>query len=234
MASILRAEGRRCLCGPVFGATIQESRRTRCTVTFSTIGDIQDLRTGPYMGWSILTPRLGCTTMFCKWQQALWIILAGFPACQRGGSPEAIATSSQAVAASATAVGSAPTINPLPIGASCSGADGWQRDPWPVTPGVEQLKQGPVAVSMVGIAHKERDQLSPGITFCLTPSVYYPHGYMTANCAKDTDCPNGAVCDGELCRAPCSSDSQCQSPATCVASGSVRYCCQTSRDVNLL
>src|SRR5262249_31385592 len=99
------------------------------------------------------------------------------------------------------------------VGDPCVSTDGWQPASYGSAP---PDGSAPMAVSMHGVAYTSRDQLAPGVGFCLPPGGIYPAGYFTMNCKGDRDCPGNAQCDSAgLCRKPCSSNADCQKPATC-------------------
>jgi hypothetical protein len=110
------------------------------------------------------------------------------------------------------------------IGDPCANGDGWQE---PEYGSLVPAGGPPVVTSMHGMSVTRRDQLPPGTGFCLSGGEVYPNGYFTMNCQRDADCPGGAQCDGvNLCRKPCTSDAECQSPSACKSAPdqSVRYC----------
>ncbi len=118
------------------------------------------------------------------------------------------------------------------VGDPCVAGDGWlpAQAHMPPPPGSR-----PAAVAMHGVATVRRDQLGAGTGFCLDARTAYPFGYFTMNCEVDSDCPDRAVCDPvHLCRRPCNSDSECQSPTTCsLAPGpnqTLRYCWLTDAE----
>jgi len=118
----------------------------------------------------------------------------------------------------------------LAVGAACTENDGW-LPPVFLCPDAGADAPGPVNCAPPRDAgYIDRNQLPPGVGFCLT-GPFYPHGYFTTNCARADDCPAGTVCDdGKQCRKPCQADTECQAPATCLVSPpgasptAVRYC----------
>jgi hypothetical protein len=109
------------------------------------------------------------------------------------------------------------------IGDSCKHADGWIPAPLPTEP--DQTPAGKFVAHKIPAGYIERHNLGPGIAYCLPPTMIYPGGYWTMNCLADTDCPAPARCDGEMCRKPCSKDSDCGSGTTCSGGVEVlRYC----------
>jgi hypothetical protein len=120
------------------------------------------------------------------------------------------------------------------IGMPCEPKDGWQHSP------VADQPAGNPGGNLPDVARADEIpkgyQKSPprGVPHCLTGGIY-PHGYMSAHCADDSDCPNGTVCDcppeadcnddnpGQ-CRLPCTSDAECTAPSTCSDNSFVRYC----------
>jgi hypothetical protein len=95
------------------------------------------------------------------------------------------------------------------VGDGCTQSDGWQVD-------------------------EANGQLAPpiGALFCDSLGV---HGYFTASCGTDADCPDGSKCDCGVgatcgsenpaqCRRPCTDDGECLAPHTCGGGSPVRYC----------
>lgn len=110
------------------------------------------------------------------------------------------------------------------IGDACEASDGWTPEPV----AVQQRAPGsdPVA-NPVPQGYVDYPQLAPGIGYCLRPSLVYPSGYFTMNCASDADCPGKSRCGDTVCRAPCTTDADCTSPTTCSPESDptpVRYC----------
>ena len=113
-------------------------------------------------------------------------------------------------------------LGEVAVGAPCKPEDGWTPAPIQAAPD----STDPVAVA-VPPDHVEYHQVAAGVLYCGGPSAMYPHGYFTANCAADSDCPNGSLCDGSLCRAPCETDAECKAPTRCIptpTANGVRYC----------
>jgi hypothetical protein len=106
-----------------------------------------------------------------------------------------------------------------PVGAACSAPTAAQTYDEPDT-----------TKEPVGMTPPETEVLTSSLPvgqgFCLEPGGVYPHGYYTANCKGDSDCPKGSRCDGLLCRAPCSADSDCAAPSNCRLGGKGVWFCQ--------
>jgi hypothetical protein len=75
----------------------------------------------------------------------------------------------------------------------------------------EERTAAPQPPPLVGV---DSYRLPPGELYCLAPGGAYPSGYVTANCASDTDC-RAAACDGSLCRTDCDQDADCAAPSKC-------------------
>jgi hypothetical protein len=115
----------------------------------------------------------------------------------------------------------------LPVGSPCTLKDGYVPQ-FPACPatganGTPMSCPPPDRQTNPGFS-----DLPPGIGYCLT-SQQFPHGYFTMNCAQNSDCPNGSLCDG-VCWKPCTSDDECSKPTTCLKPPAtphtrfVRYC----------
>jgi hypothetical protein len=70
--------------------------------------------------------------------------------------------------------------------------------------------------------------LPTGQRYCLSAGDG-EHGYTTANCGSDTDCPDDARCDFTFCRVSCNSDEDCGAPTSCGSpvGGEGRRVCRT-------
>lgn len=110
--------------------------------------------------------------------------------------------------------------SPLVIGATCTSADGYQVLSSGACAGSDG---GPVACDPPD-GYVDLPFLPPGIGYCLAPGGLYPHGYFTMNCGADRDCPAGSRCDGTQCRAPCTLDSDCETPNVCPIQTGIRFC----------
>jgi hypothetical protein len=79
------------------------------------------------------------------------------------------------------------------------------------------LDRGEPIVFTVPAGFTDRTQLPFGQLYCIEGSreSEYPAGYVTANCHVDGECGSGNLCDGGVCRRPCSSDAECKAPSTC-------------------
>ena len=122
------------------------------------------------------------------------------PGGQRGGGGES--------------TGAAAQSRGLPIGAACTQSDGYVQQFPPCT--APAGATGPTACPPPNAQqYPSYWELAPGIGYCLTGQPF-PHGYFTMNCAANSDCPDGTLCDG-VCRKPCTSDDECATPTTCLA-----------------
>ena len=71
-----------------------------------------------------------------------------------------------------------------------------------------------------------RENLPPGVGYCLPVNEIYPDGYFTMSCAGDSDCGIGSRCDEIQCRKVCSSDADCRAGMFCIGGSDTtfRYC----------
>jgi hypothetical protein len=141
------------------------------------------------------------------------------PATMAGAEPVA-SNSGSTDGASATAGSGQPRDSSIPTTSPPSpGIDastGVRAEP--TTPGVSNSPDAPEIASACtaddfdGVDDPNR--LAPGALYCLEGALF-PGGYVTTNCSSDSDCPNGARCDGENCRQKCEADSDCRAPMIC-------------------
>jgi outer membrane protein assembly factor BamB len=126
------------------------------------------------------------------------------------------------------------------IGSPCTGKDGWQPSSFPPPPlGPEDAHvaepldgsaepdgpETPPPTTDAAPSYMSAAELPPGIGHCLSPGALHPYGSFVSNCGSDEDCPVGAVCDGRLCRAPCTDDSACLPPTRCAGGTAPRRFC---------
>jgi hypothetical protein len=165
-------------------------------------------------------------------RSAMMLVLAAVCAC--GSDPENASRAEGVSPAATPQNNTAPPASPqpprtmagLPVGSSCTLADGY-------------VPQFPACTAPAGSApascpppdrqtNPGFSDLPSGIGYCLT-GQQFPHGYFTMNCAQNSDCPTGTLCDS-VCWKPCSSDDECSSPTTCLKPPAnpharfVRYC----------
>ena len=137
---------------------------------------------------------------------AVLIMVLGSSSLSQADSPASVANAaaSRGKVVGSFVVNSAMDIVPGDIDPATSTSEERQRRLRPLPAGYPATASDYVDASTprpVSTVH-----LPPGRVYC-NSTRETPEGYLTSNCQVDVDCASPALCDGQLCRTPCTSDS---------------------------